>query len=167
MIRAFGVLLIFLGGAGFARLETGKRRKELATVGELLYAAHRLEREIRCESRPLPELFSSLQSEVKGDARRFFEQLLFCWEQSPESELLRSWESSLQELSLPAEGERIWRELGRHFAGDGESLRGALCLAAEERTALQQRLELKFPDTQRVSTAVFLSASAFLAILLL
>ncbi|MGM9661986.1 MAG: stage III sporulation protein AB [Oscillospiraceae bacterium] len=166
MIRALGALLVFAGGGCISLLTVQRRRREIAAAEELLYALHRLEREIRCEKKPLPPLLHALAEETKGEGRRFFAGLLRRWEAEPETPLPQLWYAQSETLNLPEEGRRIWRELGRRLAGDGESLQGALRLASEEMEELRRRLERALPEARRLSAAVCLSASAFLVILL-
>lgn len=167
MIRALGALLVLAGGGGLSLLTVQARRREIAAAGELLYALHRLERSVRCEKRPLPPLFRALAEETSGEGRRFFTALTRRWEAEPETPLPQLWCAESAALALPEEGRRVWRELGRRLAGDGESLEGALRLAAEELEELRRGLERALPQTRRLSAAVCLSAAAFLLVLLL
>ena len=167
MIRALGALLVFAGGGSVSLLWVARRRREIAAAGELLYALHRLEREIRCEKKPLPPLFRALAEETKGEGQRFFAGLMRRWEAEPETPLPQLWLAQSDTLLLPQEGRRVWQELGRRLAGDEESLQGALRLAAEELEELRRRLERALPEARRLSAAVCLSASAFLVLLLL
>ena len=167
MIRLLGVLLIFGGGGGIAVLMLRRRQKELDAVGELLYALHRMEREIRAEGRGLREIFSALAEETAGETRTFFCQMLRLWQEPVEMDFLRRWEESLPLLCLPAEGGSIWRELGRRLEGDSESLEKGLALASEELAALQAQLKRALPEQRRVVTALSLSGAAILSVLLL
>ncbi|MGM9618708.1 MAG: stage III sporulation protein AB [Oscillospiraceae bacterium] len=166
MIRALGALLVFAGGGSVSLLTVARKRREIAAAGELLYALHRLEREIRCEKKPLPPLFQALAEETKGEGQRFFAGLIQRWEAAPETPLPQLWLAQSCALLLPEEGRRVWRELGRRLAGDEESLQGALRLASEELEELRRRLERALPEARRLSAAVCLSASAFLVLLL-
>lgn len=167
MIRLLGVLLIFGGGGGIAGLTLRRRQKELDAVGELLYALHRMEREIRAEGRGLRDIFSALAEESRGETGVFFCHMLRLWQEPVEMDLLRRWEESLTLLCLPAEGGSIWRELGRRLEGDSDSLEKGLALAAEELTALQTQLKQTLPEQKRVVTALSLSGAAILSVLLL
>ena len=167
MIRLFGVLLVFLGSGGMAALLMKIRRRELQTIEELLYVLHRMEREIRCEGRGLFSIFSALAEEAEGEARRFFVRLLQQRQSCAEEPLAQQWDRCVSDLSLPREGERLWRELGRRLSGDKESVEKSLLLASEALTALQQSRQCAVPEERRVVTALCLSAAAFLSIVLL
>ena len=167
MIRLLGVLLIF-GSSGVCAVQTiRQKRLQLQTLEELLYALHRLEQEIRCEGRALGEIFLLLAEETNGQTGSFFERLHCCRKEASEELLFRQWESAASVLVLPEEGCRIWRELGRRLAGDGESIGKGLALAAEEFARLQQTLRRTLPEKSRVTAALCFSAAAFLSVLLL
>ncbi len=167
MIRLLGALLIFGGGGGVAALALRRRRRELDTLGELLYALHRLEREIRAEGRGLREIFFALAEDAAGEAGAFFAALLRLWQEAPEMTLSRHWDTACETLSLPEEGRRCWRELGRRLSGDGESVKKGLTLAAEELAALQESLKRELPEQRRVVAALSLSGAVILTVLLL
>lgn len=167
MIRVLGVLLLFFSGIGTAETALRRRRRELDTMGELLYALHRLESAVRCERRPLYPLFASLAEELRGEGGRFFRALLERERQEPESALAVDWVRCTEMLTLPPEGLRIWRELGQRLSGDADSVERALALTAEELTALRQGMEHALPQQRRVMTALSLSGAAFLTVLLL
>lgn len=167
MSRLLGAGLLLVAGAAAAQGALACRRQTLQTMDGLLTALHRLESAIRCERRPLYPLFDQLAAELTGESRRFFRGLLEQERTEPERSLTDSWERGLSSLTLPPEGLRVWRELGHRFVGDVEELDAALCTAEEELRALRERLERALPEQRRILTALSLSASAFLAILLL
>ena len=167
MIRLLGVLLVFGGGGGIALLTLRRRHNELENVGELLYALHRMEREIRADGRGLRQIFAALAEEMTGETSCFFCRLMNLWQESPEWVLSQHWEEALSVLSLQEEGKRVWSELGRRLAGDGESVEKAIVLAAEEFSALQVQLRQALPEQRRVVTALSLSGAAILSVLLL
>lgn len=167
MSRLLGAGLLLLAGAAAAHGALARRRQALQTMEGMLTALHRLESAIRCECRPLYPLFDRLAAELTGESRRFFLGLLEQGCAEPERSLADSWERGLASLTLPPEGLRIWRELGRRLVGDAEELGAALRTAEEELRALRERQERALPEQRRILTALSLSASAFLAILLL
>lgn len=167
MSRLLGAGLLLLAGVAAAQGALVRRRQALQTMEGLLCALHRLESAIRCERRPLYPLFDQLAAELTGESRRFFRGLLEQERTEPEHALTDSWEHGLALLTLPPEGLRIWRELGHRLVGDAEELDAALRTAEEEMRALHRRLERALPEQRRILTALSLSASAFLAILLL
>lgn len=167
MSRLLGAGLLLVAGAAAAKGALERRRQALRTMDGLLAALHRLESAIRCERRPLYPLFDQLAAELTGESQAFFLGLLERSHAEPERSLPDSWERGLASLTLPPEGLRIWRELGRRLVGDAEELGAALCTAEEELRDLRERLERALPEQRRILTALSLSASAFLAILLL
>lgn len=167
MSRLLGAGLLLLAGAAAAHGALERRRQTLQTLEGLLSALHRLESAIRCERRPLYPLFGQLAAELTGESRGFFLGLLEQGRAEPERALPDNWERGLAQLTLPPEGLRIWRELGRRLVGDAEELGAALRTAEEELRTLREGLERALPEQRRILTALSLSASAFLAILLL
>lgn len=165
MIRLLGAGLLLLGGTGTAQAALCRRRCELQTVEELLTALHRMESAVRCERRPLYPLFDALSRELGGEGGCFFRALLATPE--PERALAADWVRCAEALSLPPEGLRLWRELGERLGGDAENVTAALAHTREELTALHHRMAQAMPEQRRVWTALALSASAFLVVLLL
>lgn len=165
MTRLFGTALILLAGAGAAHAALQRRRDELRTLQELLYALHRMESAVRCERRPLYPLFSALAEELTGEGGDFFRALLA--ERGETRSLAADWERGAASLTLPPEGLRLWRELGGRLGGDAESVIAALVHTCGELTALHHRMAQAMPEQRRVWTALALSASAFLVVLLL
>lgn len=165
MIRLLGAGLLLLGGAGTAQAALCRRRCELQTVEELLTALHRMESAVSCERRPLYPLFDALSRELGGEGGRFFRALLAMPE--PERALAADWVRCAEALPLPPEGLRLWRELGGRLGGDAESVTAAIAQVCGELTALHHRMAQAMPEQRRVWTALALSASAFLVVLLL
>lgn len=165
MTQLLGTVLILLSGAGTARAALCRRRAELKTLQELLYALHRMESAVRCERRPLYPLFSALAEELTGEGGDFFRDLLAG--RGETRSLAADWERRAALLTLPPEGLRLWRELGRRLGGDGDSVERALALTGEELGALHRQMEQALPQQRRLWTAVSLSAAAFLIVLLL
>lgn len=163
-MRWLGAGLLMAGSWGVAWLWGREQRCIIEACGSFLLAAQRMERAIRCEGRGLREIFSTLAPE-QGAAGEFFRQMLSLWEE--ERDLTAIWAESCEGTQLPAEGERIWRELGRRLDGDRESVCASISAAAEEFSMLCQSLRSALPARLRLSGTVSLSAAAFLAILLL
>ena len=166
MMRMAGAAMLLGGGWAVSLLWGGRQRRMVTVCGEFLFAAQRMERAIRCEQRELKALFFALSAE-RGAAGRFFGDLLCLWETEREVPLEALWERACAVSELPAEGKRIWQELGRSLSGDGEHVCGSITAAAERMSMLQRSMKEDLPNRLRLGSALSLSAAAFLVILLL
>ena len=166
MMKWMWAALLLSGGWGVSLLWGRRQRRTVEICGEFLLAAQRMERTIRCEQRGLKSLFFELAAQ-EGAVGRFFEDLLCLWAAEEETPLRNVWERAASVSELPAEGKRIWRELGQRLSGDSEHICASITAAAEELSALQKSLKETLPNRLRLSSALSLSAAAFLVILLL
>lgn len=166
MIRVMGAAMLLGGGWGMSLLWGRHQRRMIEICGEFLFAAQRMERAIRCEQRGLNPLFFAL-AEERGAAGHFFKDLLCLWAAEEEKPLQTVWDQACTVSELPTEGKRIWRELGQRLSGDSEHICTSITAAAEEISLLQRSLKESLPNRLRLSSALSLSAAAFLVILLL
>ena len=166
MMRMAGAAMLLGGGWAVSLLWGRRQRRRVDVCGEFLFAAQRMEQAIRCQQRELKPLFFELSVE-SGAAGRFFEDLLCLWADAGEEPLQTVWEQACAMSELPAEGKRIWRELGRRLQGDKEHVCGSITVAAEQMSMLQQSMKEDLPIRLRLGSALSLSAAAFLVILLL
>lgn len=166
MTELMGAAMLLGGGWSISLLWGRRQRRTVEICGKFLFAAQRMEQAIRCEQRGLKPLFFELSAQ-SGAVGRFFDDLLFLWAAEEESPLQTVWEQACAMSELPAEGKRIWRELGCRLSGDGEHVCTSLHVAAEQLTLLQQSLKESLPNRLRLGSALSLSAAAVLVILLL
>lgn len=166
MTQIVGAAML-LGGGWSVSLLWGRRQRRMVDIcGEFLFAAQHMEQAIRCERRGLKSLFFEFSAQ-SGAVGRFFDDLLCLWAAEEESSLQRVWEQAAVLSELPAEGRRIWRELGQRLGGDSEHICAAMNVAAEQLALLQQSLQASLPNRLRLGSALSLSAAAVLVILLL
>ena len=166
MTRLMGAAML-LGGGWTASLLWGRRQRRMVDIcEEFLFAAQRMEQAICCEQRGLKPLFFAF-AEEQSAAGHFFEDLLCLWAADEEVSLQTVWEQACEVSELPAEGKRIWRELGGRLSGDSEHMCASITVAAQQMSMLKQSLKDSLPTRRRLSSALSLSAAALLVILLL
>lgn len=163
MLRGIGAMAILGAGLMLRATILSKTRREERTMRALRDALLALEREIALNLTPLPVLFTRGGYGEATDA--FFASV---------SEGLRAggalrdcWAVSASELALPqAERERV-AHLGTMLDGDEEAVRRALRAMADELSIALEARKRERAQRERVTTAICVSASVFLLLILL
>ena len=163
MLRGIGAILIIGSGLLLRGTILSKARREERTIRGLRDALLALEREIALNLTPLPVLFTRGGYGEIADA--FFSSV---------SKGLRAggtlrdcWAASAQALPLPrSEKERV-AHFGALLGGDEEAVRRALRAMADELSAALEVRERGRAQRERVTTALCVSASMFLLLILL
>ena len=163
MLRGIGAVLVLGAGLLLRGTIVSRMRREERTIRELRDALLALEREIALTLAPLPALFARGSPGEIADA--FFASV---------SEGLRAggtlcdcWAASAQTLSLPqAEKDRV-AHLGATLGGDEDAVCRALRSMAGELSGALEARESGRAQRERVTTAVCVSASAFLLLMLI
>ena len=163
MLRGIGAILIIGAGLLLRGTIVSKARREERTMCALRDALLAIEREIALNLTPLPALFTRGGCGEIADA--FFASV---------SDGLRSggtlrdcWAASASELALPqAIKDRVAR-LGATLSGDEESVRRALCAMSDELSEVMETRQRGRAQRERVTTAICVSASAFLLLVLI
>lgn len=163
MLRGIGAMAIFGAGLLLRGTIVSKARREERTMCALRDALLALEREIALNLTPLPVLFTRGGYGEIADA--FFASV---------SEGLRAggtlrdgWAASACELTLPqTEKDRV-AQFGAMLGGDEESVRRALRTMADELSNTLEARQQERSQRERVTTAICVSASAVLLLVLI
>ena len=165
MLKLIGSICILLGGFLLRWMELqGRERKRQALDGMLLML-RQIGEEVRISRTPLPKLFASCGQIEQLDLHHFFKTVVQNLHAG--QTLSRAWRTAVPMLPLSESCHLILDELGQSLHGDEEAVTKALALAvyrlSQERDALEKH---RVQDEQRI-TALTLSASALLVILLI
>lgn len=163
MLRGIGAMAIFGAGLMLRGTILSKARREDRTMRALSDALLTLEREIALNLTPLPVLFARGGYGEAADAffasvsegLRADETLRFCWA------------ASARTLPLPQAAKDRVAQFGASLSGDEEAVRRALRAMADELSAALKARECERAQRERVTTAICVSASAFLLLILI
>ena len=163
MLRGIGAMAILGAGLMLRGAILSKARREERTMRGLRDALLALEREIALNLTPMQKLFTRGGYGEIADA--FFALV---------SEGLRAggtlrdcWATSAETLTLPqAERSRV-AQFGASLDGDEEAVRRALRAMADELSAALEARERERAQRERVTTAICVSGSAFLLLVLI
>ena len=163
MLRGIGAMAILGAGLMLRGTILSKARREERTMRALRDALLTLEREIALNLTPLPVLFA------RGGYGEIADALL-----ASVSEGLRAggtlrdcWAASAQSLTLPQAVKERVAHLGAMLGGDEEAVRCALRTMADELSAAMEVRERGRAQRERVTTAICVSASMFLLLILI
>ena len=163
MLREIGAMAIVGAGLMLRGTILSKARREERTMLALRDALLALEREIALNLTPLPKLFASGGYGEAADA--FFASV---------SEGLRAggtlrdcWAASAQMLTLPQTVKERVAHFGATLGGDEEAVRRALRAMADELSAALEARGRDRAQRERVTTALCVSGSAFLLLILI
>lgn len=165
MLKLTGSICVLLGGFLLRWMELQARRRSRETLDRMLLLLRQMGEEVRITRTPLPSLFESCGRTDQVDIRSFFAMVVQkLYEGQPLSD---AWRTSVPTLPLSASCHMILDELGQSLHGDEEAVTKALALAiyrlSQEREMAEQH---RTQEEQRI-TALTLSASALLVILLM
>lgn len=165
MLKLTGTICVLLGGFLLRWMELQTRKQTRATLDGLLLVLRQIGEEIRISRTPLPRLFEHCSQVNHPELCSFFGAIVRKLQGG--QSLSDAWGTSVQDLPLSKDCHMILDELGQSLHGDEEAVTKALALAVyrlsqERDTAEQHRKQ----DEQRI-TALTLSASALLIILLI
>ena len=163
MLRGIGAMAILGAGLMLRGTILSKARREERTMRGLRDALLALEREIALNLTPLSVLFA--RGGYGEIADTFFSSV---------SEGLRAggtlrdcWAASAQSLTLPQAVKERVAHLGAMLGGDEEAVRRALRTMADELSAALEARERGRAQRERVTTAICVSASTFLLLMLI
>lgn len=163
MLRGIGAVAILGAGLMLRGTLVSKARREERTMRALRDALLAIEREIALTLTPLPVLFARGGCGEIADA--FF---------APVSEGLRAggtlrdcWAVSAQTLTLPQAVKDRVAYFGATLCGDEESVRRSLRSMADELSEAMEVRSRERAQRERVTTAICVSASTFLLLMLI
>ena len=163
MLRGIGAILIIGAGLLLRGTIVSKARREERTMREMRDALLAIEREIALTLTPLPALFARGGYGEATDA--FFTSV---------SEGLRAggtlalcWAASAGELALPQAVKDRVAHFGASLGGDEDAVRRALRAMADELSGVMETRQRERAQRERVTTALCVSASTFLLLMLI
>lgn len=165
MLKLTGGICVLLGGFLLRWIELQTRRRSRETLDGMLLLLRQIGEEVRISRTPLPRLFKSCGETEQPELHSFFGTVV---QKLRDGQALSdAWRTSVPDLLLSKKCHVILDELGQCLHGDEEAVTKALALAIyrlsqEQDTAEQHRAQ----EEQRI-TALTLSASALLVILLM
>ena len=163
MLRGIGAVLIVGAGLMLRGTILSKARREERTMRALRDALLALEREIALNLTPLPVLFARGGYGEIADA--FFASVS---EGLGAGGTLRDcWAASAQMLTLPQTEQDRVAQFGATLGGDEEAVHRALRAMTDELLAAMEARERGRAQRERVTTAICVSASAFLLLILI
>ena len=164
MLKVLGCVCI-LGGGALARWRClTERGRRLDTLSDLLSALRRMGEEIRMARTPLPPLLDRLAEGCGQEAGTFLRAAAAGLRRG--EDLTMVWRSALETLALPAPCHSALAELGEALHGDEESVCKAISLAGSVLARELEEALRRRPEEDRRATALWLSAAALLAIVL-
>ena len=165
MIRGLGCLLILSGGVGAEVLHARASRRLLETLEGFSGLFERMENEIRMNRTPLVQLMKRLLPGTRREVRQFLEAAVQAAEQG--ISLPGAWRRESARLTVDAHTRALIREVGDKLCGDEEGACRALHLAARQLAERAETLRRERGDKERRAAVLYVSAAAFLVILLL
>lgn len=165
MIRGLGCLLILSGGVGAEVLHARASRRLLETLEGFSGLFERMENEIRMNRTPLVQLMKRLLPGARREVRQFLEAAVQAAEQG--ISLPGAWRRESARLTVDAHTRALIREVGDTLCGDEEGACRALRLAAQQLAERAETLRRERGDKERRAAVLYVSAAAFLVILLL
>ena len=165
MLRYLGCLMILGGGAAAELLHARAGLRELNVLSALCHTLSCMESEIRLKQTPLPRLLKEQAGRNQADVSGFLYSIA---EAAAGDGFLPSlWRQACEALPLGGYERNVLGGLGDKLSGDEESLCQAIALTRERLQAAYEERRRTRAETERRSAALYLSASAFLVILLL
>lgn len=165
MLKLAGGSCVLLGGFLLRWMVLQTRRRSRETLDELLLLLRQMGEEVRISRTPLPRLFETYEKTEQPEVRSFFSTII--QKLYDGLSLSDAWRTAVPSLPISNNCHMILDELGQSLHGDEEAVTKALALAvyrlSQERDAAEQ---CRTQEEQRI-TALTLSASALLVILLM
>ncbi|MEG2175640.1 MAG: stage III sporulation protein AB [Oscillibacter sp.] len=165
MLKGLGALCILLGGLLLRRYQMEHLRQEVDTLSDLLAALCRMAEEIRMTRTPLPRLLDHVGQGREQGVSAFFSTVSTAARQG--GDVGETWRQAAEALPLGQESRVALLELGGGLQGDEESICKAISLACMDLSRKLEELRLHRPETEKRTTALCLSATALLVILLI
>ena len=163
MLRGIGAILIIGAGLLLRGTIVSKARREERTMCVLRDALLAIEREIALTLTPLPVLFT--RGGCGEIADTFFASVS---EGLRAGGTLRScWAASARTLTLPQAVKDRVAQFGAMLGGDEEAVRRALRAMADELSDAMEVREREQAQRERVTTALCVSGSVFLLLILI
>ena len=163
MLRGIGAILIIGSGLLLRGTIMSKARREERTMQGLRDALLAIEREIALTLTPLPALFA------RGGCGEIADTFFISVSEGLRAggTFARCWAVSAQTLTLPQTVKERVAYFGASLGGDEESVRRALRSMADELSAALEARERERAQRERVTTALCVSASVFLLLILI
>lgn len=165
MVKAIGALCILFGGLLARQYQLAALRRELAVVSDLLAVLCRMSEEIRLKRTPLPRLLDRLSQGRDAAVSDFLGAVSAAARQGEDTEA--AWQAEAKRLPVSSEVKIALEELAKSLSDDEESICKAVSLACMELSRNLEELRRKRPETEKRTTALCLSATALLVILLI
>lgn len=165
MLKTLGALCILFGGLLLRRKQVTQLRREVDTLSDLLAALCRMAEEIRMARTPLPRLLEQLGRGRGTAVSAFFSSVSAIAQQG--GNVAETWRQAVKELPIAIENQTALLELGRGLNGDEESVCKAISLACMDLSRNLDNLRRRQPEAEKRATALCLSATALLVILLI
>ena len=160
MLRALGAGLILCGGLLARQTLVEPVRRAQRTRLALAAALEAMEAEVRLLLTPMPKLLR------RGAAKEaFFGRVLAALSSGAAPD--EAWRAAADTLPLPPEERELIAALGERVSGDEEHACAALTLAASRLRRRYDEIESRRRRTERLTTALCVSTSLLLLILLL
>lgn len=165
MNKILGAVFVLTAGFWARWAELSERRRRRDMLASLADALDRMREEIRMTRTPMPELLGTMGERCKGETGTFFQCVAAGLD---EGKLLgESWEQAAACIPLPREELAALAALGWHLAGDEEAACRALAAAGRQLERLLEEWDRQRPEAEKRATALWLSGSALLVILLI
>jgi stage III sporulation protein AB len=165
VLKLLGSALILAAGISARTLQVCALRRELSVLREMAAALDGMQNDIRIGRLPLPRLLQKAGVGRRAEVRSFFsavQQGIAGGRSLPET-----WRAACEKLPLPLRQREAAAEVGSCFCGDEEAACKGILLAKEElERALRDGMQRQ-ADREKRDTALCLSASALLIILLM
>lgn len=165
MNKILGALFVLAAGlwARWAELSEHRRRRDM--LASLADALDRMGEEIRMARTPMPALLETMGERCKGDTGAFFRCAAAGLDAG--ERLGDAWEQAALCMMLPREELTALTALGWHLAGDEEAACRALAGVGRQLERLLEEWDRQRPEAEKRATALWLSGSALLVILLI
>lgn len=163
MSKLFGAALVLAAGVWARWTAVAQRRRRRDMLASLCAALRCMSEEIRMTRVPMPELLEALGARYPDGAGAFFQRVAAGIDRG----LGKAWQQAAEELPLPREERMALRELGWGLRGDEEAACRALAAASLRLERLLEEWDRQRPEEEKRATAMWLSGSALLVILLI
>lgn len=165
MNKLLGAALVLAAGVWARWMTVVQRRRRRDVLASLCAALRCMSEEIRMTRVPMPELLEALGARYPDGAGAFFRRIAAGIGRG--QGLGEAWQQAAEELPLPREERMTLQELGWGLRGDEEAACRALAAASLRLERLLEEWDRQRPEEEKRETALWLSGSALLVILLI
>lgn len=165
MLKGLGALCVLLGGLLLRHNQVASLRRKVDTLSDLLAALYRMAEEIRMARTPLPQLLNRLAVERSAPVATFFSAVSTSAQQG--ETVMETWRRAAEDLPIEQNSLTVLKELAIGMNGDEESVCKAISLACMNLSHHLEELRCHQSETEKRTTALCLSATALLVILLI